>query len=391
MLRSSAPLRASFRRRPARSTAPATPPLLFSRRAAPQLAFAVGGVGLALGTAAYLTNHDTLARSPASALSDPNTDSGLFGSWRRRLTTGLSPTLARQRADEALTHARDWVRALGGAQNRLAVIAAENWLEAGEARRTALGLVASFAGVWIAWRLPARFNVGRWWAHDALSGKSATILTSTFSHRVRPTLSPARPPRRSADSLPHTQTLPHLVFNSLALYSFTTATFSFLDSSDVLPRSTSKYEYLALFVSAGLVSGVASHVWFSRVVAGRLLRQYGAKATREAIVPSLGASGALSLAPRRPRLSSVPELILCRSHCRRRLRPRHPHRPLLPPDLDRPHLPPLLPSPDRPRDGRSPRRRPRRPVPRLARVRPCGAPGGRGKRRAVLGSRARPL
>ncbi|GAA5838017.1 hypothetical protein JCM9279_004104 [Rhodotorula babjevae] len=272
MLRSSAPLRASFRRRPARAPALATASPLFSRRAAPQLAFAVGGVGLALGTAAYLTNYDTLARSSASALADPASDGGgLFGSWRRRIATGLSPTLARQRADEALTHARDWVRALGGAQNRLAVIAAENWLEAGEARRTALGLVASFAGVWIAWRLPARFNVGRWWAHDALSGKSVTILTSTFSHR----------------------TLPHLVFNSLALYSFTSATFSFLDTSDVLPRSTSKYEYLALFVSAGLVSGVASHVWFSRVIAGRLLRQYGAKATREAIVPSLGASGAV--------------------------------------------------------------------------------------------------
>lgn len=87
------------------------------------------------------------------------------------------------------------------------------------------------------------------------------------------------------------------MFNSLALYSFTTATFRYLDTSDVLPRSTSKYEYLALFVSAGLVSGLASHVWFSRVIAGRLLQRFGAKATREAIVPSLGASGALRSCP----------------------------------------------------------------------------------------------
>ncbi|BGP39579.1 hypothetical protein JCM10450v2_003545 [Rhodotorula kratochvilovae] len=270
MLRPTARLGASFRRRPRKGALPSsTPP--FSRRIAPQLAFTAGGISLALGSAAYLTNRDTLARSPSSALaSDPAADEGrLFNAWRRRLTTGLSPSLARQRAEEAYARAGVFVRALPG--NRLAVVAAENWLEIGEAKRTALGLIAGFAGVWVLWRLPARLGVGRWLAHDALSGKSVTMLTSTFSHR----------------------TIPHILFNSLALYSFTTATFQYLNTSDSLPRSTSRFEYLALFVSAGLVSAAASHVWFSRVVAGRILQAYGAKAARDAIVPSLGASGAV--------------------------------------------------------------------------------------------------
>ncbi|GAA6047040.1 hypothetical protein JCM3770_004166 [Rhodotorula araucariae] len=267
MLRPTARLSASFRRWFATGgLPPSTPPI--SRRIAPQLAFTAGGISLALGSAAYLTNRDTLARSPASALALDG-QGPLFSSWRRRLTTGLSPSLARQRAEEAYARAGEFVRSVPG--NRLALIAAENWLEAGEAKRTALGLIAGFAGVWILWRLPARVRLGRWLAHDALSGKSVTLLTSTFSHR----------------------TIPHLLFNSLALYSFTSATFQFLNTSDSLPRATSRYEYLALFVSAGLVSAAASHVWFSRVIAGRIMQAYGPKAARDAIVPSLGASGAV--------------------------------------------------------------------------------------------------
>ena len=198
MLRASAPLRSPLRRRPARfanSVPPSPPPPPpFSRRVGPQVAFTAGGVSLALGTAVYLTNRDTLARSPSSALhGDPSSNSsGVFTSWRRRLTTGLSPTLSRQRADEAYAQAAHWVRSVGQGSTRLAVIAAENWLEAGEARRTALGLVASFAGVWVAWRFNARGSVARWWAHDALSGRSVTLLTSTFSHRVRSALLAAR-------------------------------------------------------------------------------------------------------------------------------------------------------------------------------------------------------
>ncbi|GAA6001133.1 rhomboid family intramembrane serine protease [Rhodotorula paludigena] len=268
MFRPSTRWASSFRRRGASSvprpsaSAPPSTPLVLSRRVGPQTAFALGTSALALGGAAWYTNADTLSRSAGSSDS-------LFASWRRQLPTGLSPTLARQRFDEAYARAAAFVQQFPG--NRLALIAAENWLELGEAKRTTVGLVAAFAGVWVAWRLPGRLNPGRWLAHDALNGKSVTLLTSVFSHR----------------------TLPHLAFNSLALYSFTTSCFLCLNHSDLLPRSTSRFEFLAFFVSAGLVSSLASHLWFSRVVAGRLLQSLPAQRVRQAILPSLGASGAV--------------------------------------------------------------------------------------------------
>lgn len=115
-----------------------------------------------------------------------------------------------------------------------------------------------------------------------------------------------------------TQTLPHLAFNSIALYSFGTACFSYLNYSDTLPRSTSRFEFLAFFAAgelrrcfssgpfltltdcsptllkAGLASSFASHVWFSRVIAGRLAQIASPLQVRSSIVPSLGASGQFS-------------------------------------------------------------------------------------------------
>ncbi|GAA6027718.1 hypothetical protein JCM8097_007998 [Rhodosporidiobolus ruineniae] len=226
------------------------------RRITPQLAFTVGGAGLAIGGAAYYTNKDTQDRAASSSI------------FRRSFGNGLSPSLARSRFDEAYERARRFVDKAGG--SRLAVILAENWLEMGEAKRTAAGLIASFGGVFLLWRLPGR-RIGEWLSHNPLSGKSVTLLTSVFSHR----------------------TPMHLAFNSIALYSFGTACFSYLNHSDILPRSTSRYEFLAFFATAGLVSSFASHLWFSRVVAGRLLRQLPPQAVKAMMLPSLGASGAV--------------------------------------------------------------------------------------------------
>ncbi|GAA6021639.1 hypothetical protein JCM11491_001248 [Sporobolomyces phaffii] len=230
-----------------------------------QFGFVLGGSALALGGAAWMTNRDTRDRTRARARGWPN--------WGRQPRgTGLQPDLARSRFDDAYTRAKAVVDAFPG--NRLVVIAQEKWIALGEARRTQCGLITSFAAVFLLWRLPST-RLAQWLAHDPLSGRAATQLTSVFSHR----------------------TLPHLAFNSIALYSFGTACFSYLDYSELLPRSTSRYEFVSFFVTAGLVSSFASHVWFSRVIAGRLLRHTAATTAphqlRSSIVPSLGASGAV--------------------------------------------------------------------------------------------------
>ncbi|GAA5965261.1 hypothetical protein JCM21900_006068 [Sporobolomyces salmonicolor] len=228
------------------------------RRIGPQLAFTGGVATLAIGSAAYATNKDTEERNK-----------GYLLAWRRNHGTGLQRDLARSRWEDVYKRARGWVGSFPG--NRLVVILSESWLEMSEAKRTQAGLIALFGGVWLAWRLPQASRFGQYLAHDPLSGRSATLLTSIFSHR----------------------TLPHLAFNSIALYSFGTACFAFLDYSEHLARSTSRYEFLAFFATAGLASSFVSHVWFSRIVAGRLLQIASTPQVRQAIVPSLGASGAV--------------------------------------------------------------------------------------------------
>ena len=92
------------------------------------------------------------------------------------------------------------------------------------------------------------------------------------------------------------QTFLHLSFNTIAFYSIATSTASFMSfsSDNVLPRSTSRYEFLALFVTAGLASSLASHLWSCKVLIPRLLRVgLGKQAVRDTILPSLGASGSI--------------------------------------------------------------------------------------------------
>lgn len=147
-----------------------------SFRLTPHLTFVAGTLALSLGGAAWYTNQDTLERSAGT------------GWWSRALsggsTAGLQPSLARQRWEETYASAAAAVRRVGE-DNRLAIILAENWVEMTEAKRTCAGLIAGFVGVWIAWRIPGR-RVGEWLAHQPLSGRAVTLLTSTFSHRVSP-------------------------------------------------------------------------------------------------------------------------------------------------------------------------------------------------------------
>jgi rhomboid-like protein len=92
--------------------------------------------------------------------------------------------------------------------------------------------------------------MSRWFTHHPQSGKSITLLTSTFSH----------------------QGFLHLAFNMFGLWTF---------GSLVHDSLGSREEFLAFYTSAGVISAFASHALSLRTM------------LPSAIVASLGASGAL--------------------------------------------------------------------------------------------------
>lgn len=102
------------------------------------------------------------------------------------------------------------------------------------------------------------------------------------------------------------QSVPHLAFNSLALVSFGPSAYLYLttppSSTHSLPSSTQTPHFLAFLLVAGLTSSLASHLWTNLVRLPRLLKSLSsparlssaqALAAHEAIIPSLGASGAI--------------------------------------------------------------------------------------------------
>jgi len=98
------------------------------------------------------------------------------------------------------------------------------------------------AGVWAAWKIKRLHPfMTRSFMHHPLSGLSYTLVTSMFSH----------------------MSFIHLLFNCLALESFGSAAYFYLvreqNKSQEL-ESTSSYHFLAFFISAGLFSGLVSHM-----------------------------------------------------------------------------------------------------------------------------------
>jgi len=97
----------------------------------------------------------------------------------------------------------------------------------------------------------------------------------------------------------------HFGFNSFALFSFGSATYFFLSSSPThsqLASSTTTPHFLAFLLVGGLFSSLGSHLWTNIFRLPRLLKTLTAPgrvssaqalAAHQAIVPSLGASGAL--------------------------------------------------------------------------------------------------
>ncbi|KAF7771031.1 hypothetical protein Agabi119p4_7005 [Agaricus bisporus var. burnettii] len=178
------------------------------------------------------------------------------------------------------------------------------WVDASEGKRLCWKICMLNAAVWVAWKIP------RWqpamavrFMHNPLSGLSYTLLTSMFSHRG----------------------LLHLIMNCLALEGFGSAAYFFLvreqgKQEPPMLESTASFHFLSFFVSAGLFSGLVSHVVSTRFRYPRLVAQLAtethkakkvdtwaaavsassgaatatvAKKTIPDILPSLGASGAI--------------------------------------------------------------------------------------------------
>ncbi|KAI0653004.1 hypothetical protein C8Q70DRAFT_1039429 [Cubamyces menziesii] len=155
-------------------------------------------------------------------------------------------------------------------------------LNASEGKRMCWAIGAVNFAVWLAWGVP-RWNAFmlRAFTHNPLSGKSYTLLTSTFSH----------------------QNILHLAFNCMALASFGGAASQVLmvhhkkveGEHGLLSEPSPKWHLLALFISAGLFASLVSHVAYARWQYPRLIARLKSAGSTSAAAPSaISASAAAS-------------------------------------------------------------------------------------------------
>ncbi len=168
---------------------------------------------------------------------------------------------------------------------RIYISLSENYLVTPPSQRTCLSIIALNGLVFLAWKVPRLQNTMRhWWMHWPVgrNHRVVTLATAVFSH----------------------QSLPHYAFNSIALYSFGSAAYSYLsrDGGVGLPSSTSTPHFLAFFLAAGLFSSLSSHLATTLVRVPALLRDLATPgrissiatlAAHQSVLPSLGASGAI--------------------------------------------------------------------------------------------------
>ncbi|KIK90515.1 hypothetical protein PAXRUDRAFT_831635 [Paxillus rubicundulus Ve08.2h10] len=261
-----------------------------------QVAFLFAGSLIAYGIAVEETQLETeywskrlLMVSSSWSLRAPTTDE-----IRRARYVDLGAKL-QSGVDRIKDATAAWPLALRHALVAAYATAAQNYLDASEGRRICWIICGVNAAIFLLWKVP-RFNafMHRAFMHDPLSGRSYTLLTSMFSHKG----------------------FFHLFANSLALASFGSAATQYFylpqrDAPAPGPEATAKWHFLAFFISAGLFSGLLSHVVAAKVLYPRLLSQLSTqarlrtsqaasaiagdalKAPAREILPSLGASGAI--------------------------------------------------------------------------------------------------
>ncbi|OJT07172.1 Presenilins-associated rhomboid-like protein, mitochondrial [Trametes pubescens] len=152
-------------------------------------------------------------------------------------------------------------------------------LNASEGKRMCWAIGAVNCAVFLAWRVP-RWNafMMRSFTHNPLSGRSYTLLTSTFSH----------------------EGFIHLAFNCMALASFGAAAGQQLilltkkveQERGVLSEPSPKWHLLALFVSAGLFAGLVSHVAYARWNYPRMIARLKAATPSPSVLRSSSSAAA---------------------------------------------------------------------------------------------------
>jgi len=169
------------------------------------------------------------------------------------------------------------------------IYVAQPLVDAKEGRRVCWTIAAVNTGIWVLWQIPRlRPFMRASFTHNRLSGKSYTMLTSVFSHK----------------------SFLHLLFNSMALTSFGSATCEYLMREQAnnplrMQESTIQYHLIAFLISAGLFSSLVSHTISAKIIFPRLVSritkariqpvttQALQTSVKERIRPSLGASGAI--------------------------------------------------------------------------------------------------
>ncbi|KAI0741359.1 hypothetical protein C8Q80DRAFT_1110950 [Daedaleopsis nitida] len=175
-------------------------------------------------------------------------------------------------------------------------------LNATEGKRMCWAIGAVNCVVWVAWRVPRWGPVMmRSFAHNPLSGRSYTLFTSMFSH----------------------ENFFHLLFNCMALASFGAAASQQLivqfkkveKERGALSEASPKWHLLALFISAGLFSGLVSHVAHARWQYPRLIArlQAAAKSAASASPKPLAATSASAMTSAAESVSETATGLLMRS------------------------------------------------------------------------------
>ncbi|KAG0705596.1 hypothetical protein DFH29DRAFT_980840 [Suillus ampliporus] len=184
----------------------------------------------------------------------------------------------------------EWPLALRNLVLSVYVQAAQSYLDAPEGRRLCWLICGVNAAIYLVWKIPrlAPF-MSRSFTHHPLSGRSYTLLTSMFSHK----------------------SFIHLLANSMALASFGSAathyfTLEQLKHGEHQQEATAKWHFLAFFISAGLFSGLVSHVAACKVLFPRLITQY----TASAVIKNSPAAAAISSTAAKTATSTAPREIL---------------------------------------------------------------------------------
>ncbi|KXN81555.1 Serine/threonine-protein kinase sax-1 [Leucoagaricus sp. SymC.cos] len=261
-----------------------------------QVLFVAFGTLFALSYAAQRTNIETefwkkKLTSSSSTLSSPTTTTlDLKRAQQAEFVKGVRDWFAdvQVKMQEFPTMIRAW-----GAGGLVAVL--QPWVDASEGKRLCWKICMFNAAIWAAWKIP------RWqpamtvrFMHNPLSGLSYTLLTSTFSHRG----------------------LLHLLANCLALEGFGSAAYHFLvkeqgNQKPPMLESTASFHFMSFFISAGLFSGLVSHVVNTKFRYPRLVAQLASQAhsTKKVDTWASAVAASTSTAATTVAKKSIPEIL----------------------------------------------------------------------------------